>query len=51
MLGGKHMETVGAGSGELRVGLCGDLTLTVPSLAGEVGSVRGQALPCMEWQG
>ena len=34
--------------GELTVGLCGTLTWTVPGLAGEVGCVRGQALPSME---
>ena len=44
---GKHMETTGTGWGELRVGPCGALTRTVPSLAGEVGCVRGQALPCV----
>ena len=42
------METMGTGWGELRVGPCGTLTQRVPSLAGEVGCVRGQALPCME---
>ena len=42
------METVGTRWGELRVGLCGALTWTVPGLAGEVGCVRGQAFPCME---
>ena len=47
---GKHTETVGASWGELRVGPCGVLTQTVTSLAGEVGCVRGQALPCMEQQ-
>ena len=32
----------------MRVGPCGALTQTVPGLAGEVGCVRGQALPSME---
>ena len=32
----------------MKVGPCATLTLTVPGLAGEVGYVRGQALPCME---
>ena len=41
---------MGAGWGELRVGPCGALTRTVPGLAGEVGCVRGQALPYMEQQ-
>ena len=39
---------MGTGWGDLRVGPCGTLTQRVPSLAGEVGCVRGQALPCME---
>ena len=43
-------ETIGARSRELRVGPCGALTWTVPGLAGEVGCVRGQALPCIEQQ-
>ena len=30
------------------MGLCVILAWTVPGLAGEVGCVRGQALPCME---
>ena len=45
---GKPMETVGAGWGELRVGLYETLTWTVPGLAGEVGCVREQALHSME---
>ena len=44
------METVGYGWGELRVGLCQALIHRVPRLAGEVGCVRGQALPCVEQQ-
>ena len=47
-LSGKHRENVGMGWGELRVGLCGALTRTAPGLAGEVGCVRAQALPCTE---
>ena len=35
---------------ELGVGPCRALTRTDPSLAGEVGCARGQALPCMERQ-
>ena len=38
---------MGTDWGDLRVGPCGTLTQTVPGLAGEVGCVRGQALPCM----
>ena len=41
---------MGASWRELRVGPFGALTWTVPGLAGEVGCVRGQALPPMEWQ-
>ena len=41
-------ETIGARSRELRVEPCGALTWTVPGLAGEVGCVRGQALPGTE---
>ena len=41
---------MGASWGELRVGTWGALTLTVPSLAGEVGWGRGQARPWLEWQ-
>ena len=44
----KPTETMGAGWGELRVGPYGALTWTVLSLAGEVGCVRGQDLPCMK---
>ena len=39
---------MGAAWGELRVGPCSALTWTVPGLAGQVGCVRGQAIPCME---
>ena len=39
---------MGIGWGELKVGPFVALTQTAPSLAGEVGCVRGQALPCME---
>ena len=39
---------MGAGWGELKVGMCETLTRTVLSLAGKVGCVRGQALPYME---
>ena len=39
---------MGAGWGELKVELCVTLTQTVLGLAGEVGCVRGQALPCTE---
>ena len=39
---------MGAVSGELKVGLRAILTQTAQGLAGEVGCVRGQALPCME---
>ena len=46
----KPTEIVGASWGELRAGLCGALAQTVPALAGEVGCVRGQALPCTERQ-
>ena len=41
-------QRLGTGWKELRVGPCGTLTRTVHGLAGEVGCVRGQALPCME---
>ena len=44
----KTQETTGAGLGELKVGLHAILTRTAPCLAGEVGCVRGQALPCTE---
>ena len=45
---GKHTETVGTNWGELRVGPSGALSQTVPSLAGDMGCGRGQALPCAE---
>ena len=44
----KTQETTGAGLGELKVGLHAILTRTAPCLAGEVGCVGGQALPCLE---
>ena len=42
------MEAMGTGWRELRVGPFQAMTQTVSGLAGEVGCVRGQALPCME---
>ena len=47
---GKHRKTVGAGWGDLRIGPYEVLTMAVSGLAGEVGCVRGQALPCTERQ-
>ena len=44
----KPRETAGTGLGELKVGPHVILTLTAPGLAGEVGCVRGQPLPCTE---